>query len=128
MLWSQAQLDLRAVDIQLLILNPNSLGFSRAREPSPYPGVAEPYPNPHHHKSLKKSRTKKTSFRFIVLCEKMQFFVAGALVEPILHEREQENANFEARSRSRTFFFSGEDGKKTNFDICSRYRALFSSG
>ena len=55
-----------------------SLGFSRAREPNPYPGVAEPYLEPLPQKIQKKSGAKKTSVFSLLLCQNIQFFVAGA--------------------------------------------------
>ena len=51
----------RKIEFQWLLTSP-SLGFSRAREPNPYPGVAEPYLEPLPQKSKKNPGPKKRQF------------------------------------------------------------------
>ena len=51
----------RKIEFQWLIASP-SLGFSRAREPNPYPGVAEPYLEPLPKKCRKNPGPKKRQF------------------------------------------------------------------
>ena len=96
-------------------------------------------------KIQKKSGAKKTSVFSVLLCQNIQFFVAGApdhfcwilgrlgfasflKGSTLLFTSETEkNANFEGRSRSRMLFFSKENKKNANFEGRSRSRSLFFS-
>ena len=87
-------------------------------------------------KIQKKSGAKKTSVFSVLLCQNIQFFVAGApehfcwilgrlgfdsfLKGSTLFftSENEKNANFEGRSRSRTLFFSRETEENMNFDDC----------
>ena len=87
-------------------------------------------------KIQKKSGAKKTSVFSVLLCQNIQFFVAGApehfcwilgrlgfdsfLKGSTLFftSENEKNANFEGRSRSRTLFFSRETEKNMNFKDC----------
>ena len=96
-------------------------------------------------KIQKKSGAKKTSVFSVLLCQNIQFFVAGApehfcwilgrlgfdsfLKGSTLFftSENEKNANSEGRSRSRTLFFSRENEKNANFEGRSRSRTLFFS-
>ena len=80
-------------------------------------------------KIQKKSGAKKTAVFSVLLCQNIQFFVAGILgrlgFDSFLNgstlfftSENEKNANFEGRSRSRTVFFSRDTEKNMNFDDC----------
>ena len=128
------------------MLTSPSLGFSRAREPHPYPGVAEPYLEPLPQKSRKNPGPEKRQFLVYLNIKKFNCFVAGAPEHfcwilgrlgfdsflkgstPILSQAKSEkNVSFKGRSRSRTLFFSRENEKNANFEGRSHSRTLFFS-